>query len=123
MKKKIILLLFIIIFFLLLSSIVFALININNTNILHGISINNIDISCLSKEEATKKINEIIEKKYNTDIIIYYPDNTEKTISLESINTNYNVSSAISEAFNVGRTGNIFQNNFEIIKLMKNKKI
>lgn len=122
MKKKIILLLFIIIFFLLLSSIVFALININNTNILHGISINNIDISCLSKEEATKKINEIIEKKYNTDIIIYYPDNTEKTISLESINTNYNVSSAISEAFNVGRTGNIFQNNFEIIKLIKNKK-
>ena len=98
------------------------LININNTNILHGISINNIDISCLSKEEATKKINEIIEKKYNTDIIIYYPNNTEKTISLESINTNYNVSSAISEAFNVGRTGNIFQNNFEIIKLMKNKK-
>ena len=56
-KKKIFLIIFFIILLLLLIfSVFFSLVNIRNDNIFNGISINNIDISGLSKEDATSKI-------------------------------------------------------------------
>ena len=49
-------------------SIIFALININNENILSGISIMNVDVSKLSKEDALKKIDDEIEKAYRASL-------------------------------------------------------
>ena len=69
--KKVFLVSFIVIILLLLFfSVILSLININNTNILNGISINGIDISGLSKEDAISKVSKIIDNKKNKIIIL-----------------------------------------------------
>ena len=79
-KQKIILaIFFIILFLLLLFSVFFSLININNTNILKGISVNGIDISNMTKDEAFSTISNYIEKKKNSNLILEYPPEFENT--------------------------------------------
>ena len=122
-RKKILLIIFLIIVFLLLIfSVFFSLININNNNIFNGISINNIDISGLSKDEATSKISEIIQNKKDKNLAIKINSEKEITENYDYLDINYNLNDCINEAFNIGRSGNIFKNNFEIINLLFNKK-
>lgn len=133
-KKYIFLILFIITLLLLfIISVVFSLLNMNNNNIIKGVYINNVDASKMSKEEATTFITSIISSKQNKNIVLSYPSNTEDTpnteassvqedVSFESLSINYDVASAVNEAYAIGRSGNIFQNNFEILMLLFNKK-
>ena len=122
-RKKILLIIFLIIVFLLLIfSVFFSLININNNNIFNGISINNIDISGLSKDEATSKISEIIQNKKDKNLAIKINSEEEITENYDYLDINYNLNDCINKAFNIGRSGNIFKNNFEIINLLFNKK-
>ena len=115
--KKVFLVSFIVIILLLLFfSVILSLININNTNILNGISINGIDISGLSKEDAISKVSKIIENKKNNNIIISSDSNV--TTTFDYLEINYNINDAISRAYNIGRSSNIFQNNFEILNLI-----
>ena len=67
-KKQIIILSIIIIVVLLFVSTIFALVNINNDKIMSGISIAGIDMSGLSKEEATAKLELIYNEKKEKDI-------------------------------------------------------
>ena len=113
---------FVILFFLLIFSVFFALININNNNILSGISINNIDISGLSKEDATSKILDIIENKKAKNLDIKIESNEEITETYDYLEVNYNLTNSINEAFNIGRSSNIFKNNFDILNLFFNPK-
>jgi len=116
-KKKIIALvcISIIVILVLLFSTIFALINLNNKNIISGVKVNGIEISNLSKEEAIKKLNEKVSQKLENDIIVKTQD-FEYGIKLSQIETSYNIEKAIEEAYNTGRKGNIFTNNYEIIK-------
>ena len=60
---------------LIIFSIIFALLNIRNTNILSGISILNIDVSEMSKEEALQKIiTEIDDLGYKKQINLQTSD-------------------------------------------------
>jgi len=97
-----------------LFSTIFALVNISNTRVVSGVKVNGIEISNLNREEAIYKLNEIVEQKLNSDIIIK-ADDFEYGIKLSQIETNYNIEKAIEEAYNIGRSGNIFTNNYEII--------
>lgn len=117
---KYVLFFLIIAFFLLVFSVIFALLNINNTNILNGISINGIDVSGMSKESATSSLNDIISLKSN-DIKIM-ADGYETTVNFDYLDINYDITKAINEAYNIGRLGNIFQNNFQILDAFFNKK-
>lgn len=131
-KKLIIIIFSIIIAFIFIFSVIFSLMNMNNSNILDGISINGIDVSGMSKEEAISTLNSIIENKSANGITISYEtvidpehsniNSTQITSSFENLNINYNISAIVNEAYNLGRSGNIFQNNFEILGLMLNKK-
>lgn len=118
-KEKIIILICvsIILVLALIASTILALININNTKIVSGVTINGIEISGLSKEEAIQQFNEISDQKLEDDILIK-ADNFEYVIKLSQIETKYNIEKAIEEAYNVGRQGNIFSNNYEIAKTM-----
>ena len=126
MDKKIknifLIIFFIIIFLLLLFSVFFSLININNNNILNGISIEGIDISGLSKEDAIKKIDNIIQDKKNKNIQLNISSESNVTASFDYLNINYNLSDTINDAYNIGRSGNIFKNNYEIFNLLINGK-
>ena len=121
-KKVLLILLIIFIFLLLVFSVFFSLININNLNILNGITINGIDVSNLSKDEAINKLSNLINDKSSNNIIISLAENNQITTSFDSLEINYAINSSVSEAYNIGRSGNIFKNNFDIFNLIFNKK-
>lgn len=112
----------IVVFLLFLFSVIFSLIHINNTNILNGISINGIDISGMSKEEAFSTVSEIVNKKSSNNIIISTSPDSQTTTTFDYLEINYNIKSCVNDAYNIGRSGNIFENNFEILNLIFNKK-
>lgn len=104
-----------------LISTVFALININNSNIVSGVSIKGIDVSGLSKEEAKGKLETIINEKKSKDISIKYKE-YESNISPTLLEVNYNIDKTIEEAYSIGRKDNIFVNNFNILFALIAKK-
>ena len=121
-KKNFLIIFFIILFLLIIFYVFFSLININNNNIFNGISINNIDISGMSKEEANAKISNLIQNKKDKNLNIKIDSEENVTTTFDYLEVNYNLKNCINEAFNIGRSGNIFKNNFEILNLLFNKK-
>ncbi len=122
-KMLVILICAIIVVLVTFASTGFALFNINNTKIISNISIEGIDVSKLSKEEAEQKILETLEEDLEKNIIVKTED-FQYEIQLSQIEAQYNTSKAIEEAYNIGRNENIFKNNFEIIKCkIKNRNI
>lgn len=98
-----------------LVSTVFAVLNIKNDKILKGITIGNIDISNNTKEDAEKKIDEVYGTRGNNQIYLKYGE-YETSITYESLEVKYQIAKAIEQAYDIGRVGNIFQDNFEILK-------
>ena len=124
-KKKIIIatIIGILIIIALFFSTIFALININNDKIIKGISIEGIDMSGLTKEEAKSKLEEIYNKKKETEIKIKHKE-YESTISPILLEVNYDIDKAIEEADKIGKSENIFINNYNILfALISNKNI
>ena len=104
-----------IIIILAIASTIFAVLNLGSTKIMKGVSVKNIDISNLTKEEATNKLNEIYANKGETQIILTHGD-FDGMITYKALEVNYQIQNAIDEAYLVGRDGNIFTNNFNILK-------
>ena len=125
-KNKIILYCSIILFiliFLLLFSTVFALININNKNILNNICINGIDVSNLSIEDAKKKLSLTIKERMEKQILVKYLD-FEGVFFPEQIGLSFDIDKSIDTAYLYGRSDNLFKNNFDILSLkFKNNDI
>jgi len=99
----------------------FALINLYNDKILKGISIGGINVENLTIEEATK----VLTDKYNSKIskeISLEVDGQIYSIIPEELDVKYDIKKAVDEAYNEGRTGNIIQNNFTIMKAYIKKK-
>lgn len=100
--------------FLIIFSVIFALININNDKILSGISIMGIDVSKLSTDEATEKLEEITQNKEIEDITLKYND-YETSINGKQFSIKYDIEKAVREAYNIGKDGNIITNNYNIL--------
>ncbi len=103
------------------SSTIFALVNINNEKIVKGVSISGIDVSGLSKEEATTKIANIYQEKKEKEIGIQYED-YETTLNPTLMEVNYEVEKAVEEAYLIGKSDNIFINNYNILFTLIGKK-
>ncbi len=100
---------------LLIFSTIFALINVNNTKMISGISIKGIDISGLTIEEATSVVTEALENRLNKDILLKYNNELEISVRPQQINFEFNVKESINDAYNIGRDGNILTNNYKIL--------
>ena len=74
----------------------------------------NVDVSKLSKEDALKKINEIVASKETEDITLKYGD-YETVINGKQFSIKFDTEKAINEAYNVGKDGNIIVNNYNIL--------
>ena len=109
-----------IILVLLALSVVFAIMNINNNNIVKGVKIEGIDVSGLSREDAKSKIESIYQDKKGKEITLKYND-YEITLSPQLLEVNYDIDKGIEEAVSIGKSDNIFINNFNIIKAMLGK--
>ena len=108
---------FVVFLVLLLICTGFALLNINNSNIISGVTIDGIDIKGLSKEETKQKLQEEIQTNLNKEVKLK-TSNFEYAVKLSQLEVDYNIEKAIQEAHSVGRDGNIFLNNFSILKSM-----
>ena len=102
-------------------STIFALVNINNEKIAKGVFIEGIDMSGISKEEAKIKLESIYNEKKTTEIKIKHNE-YESTISPELIETNYDIDKAVDEADNIGKSDNIFVNNYNILFTLIGKR-
>ena len=119
-KKKIIIISSIIgaiIILLLIFSTIFGLINEKSNKIISGVSINNIDVSNLTKEEAKEKLNKIIEEKNKSEIKIKYAEaEYEDKLDRELSEIEYDIDKSIEDAYAIGRYNSVIINNFNIIK-------
>ena len=123
-RKKKIIIAAIIIFALLLSvlSTAFGIGASINDKVINGISINGIDISNLTKQEALSKLSVELKDDLNKEIILTKGDYTTK-IDANSIGAQYNLEESVENAYNIGRSGNnIFINNFDVLKSLIAKK-
>ena len=104
-------------------STIFALIKMNSNKITEGIFLQGVEVSGLTSQEAFLKIETQIQEKLKEDIKLKHNEyNT--TIATESLGIEYNIKKAIEEAYLIGRTDNIFVNNYQILgALIKNKDI
>ena len=126
-KKKhtraIVIIICIIVFLIILGllSTIFALININSNKIISGVSILGIDVSELTKEEANTKVSDSLNSRLDTNLVFEH-NGVLYNLLPSQLECSYDISKAVDEAYNYGRNGNIFQNNFDILNTLINKK-
>jgi len=125
MKNKRIIIIILIVIICFILSIIFSLLNFGSNKIILGISIGNINISNMTKENANKKLTEVIEKKITPELTLEYTvedNNYEKKLDLSILSINYNLDNVLNKAYNIGRNGNIFRSNLSIARTMLFKK-
>ena len=113
-ENKIILMLFLLL--ILFVSFFFAVININNENIISRVSINNVDLSDLSKEEAMLKLQEKFNFINSTETIDIYVNDKKYTTQIDSLGITPNYEAMVNNAYEIGRTNNILVNNYKILQ-------
>ncbi len=116
-KNAIIIAIIVFILIMCLLSTIFAIVNLGNSNIIDGVKIKNTELVGLSKEDAKLEIEEEIKSELEKNVILKYED-YETSISPQQIEAKYDIDKAVEDAFNVGRDGNILQNNYAILSSM-----
>ena len=104
-----------IIVFAMLTAIAFY--NSNSDKIISGIYIKNVNVSGLTKQEAIAKVNNELEK-YMDDSLVLVHNEYRTEISLEQLEANFDVESAVNAAYSVGKTKNIFKDGVKILDTM-----
>ena len=96
-------------------STVFAIMDSGSTTITKGIKIKNIEVSGLSKEDAKSTVEEALKKELTPEIKIKYEDKYETSFNSEQIEFEYDIDKAIEDAYQIGKKGNIVENNYSIL--------
>ena len=109
----------VLIILLAILSTIFALINMKNNNIIDGVFIQGIDVSNLSVEDAKSKLSSIVNEHIAKEITLKYED-FSKTLVPSQFNVNFDVDNAVQTAYSIGRSGNVFENNFAILDALLN---
>lgn len=99
----------------------FALLNLYNNKIIKGVMVENISLEGLTIDEAIQLLNDKLNNNLEREILLS-ADGQEYSIMPAQIDVSYNIDEIVNQAYNIGRTGNIIQNNFEILKTFFNKK-
>ena len=117
---KIILIVIIVLLILLISIFsIFTYLNNNHSLIAKNVYINGINVSQMTKDEAKKKIEEYYLEKLSHDISLTHGE-YEAFIKPSEISLQYDINSAINNAFSIGKKGNIFEDDLEILKTILN---
>lgn len=116
LKKKIIFIsAFIIVLTLIALSFIFGFITSKSNKIISGVSVNGVNISNLTKEEALQKLNLQLSPNLEKELTLTHNDYST-TLNLADIQSSFNFETAINNAYNIGRSeSNIFANNKKII--------
>lgn len=99
---------------ILFISVIFSILNIGNDKIVKGVKIGNVDISDLSMEEATNKVNTYYKEKTLSDINVEYEE-MQEIINIEQLNPSIDIDKIVKEAMLIGKSGNIIKDNYQIL--------
>lgn len=108
----------ILVVFIAIFSTIFVIINIKNVKILKDITIGTINVSNLTQEEAIDKLENEYGMKIEKNIYLKHGE-YETSVTYEALEVKYQIEKAVQQAYSIGRDGNVFQNNFEILKTMR----
>ncbi len=111
---------FIFILIILICFCIFCLINTNTKNIISGVYIKGVNVSGLSREEAKEKVSEYINSSIPEEITLKHED-FETSLSSSQLSIYFNVDEAVEMAYQIGKNGNILENNFTSIKSLFSK--
>ena len=116
---KVIAIIFLIIIILcVIALIAFSVINNKDSKIKKSVSIEGINVSELTKEQAKQKVQE--EFLNNLDDTIYFQyGESQYSLALEQISAKFKLDEAVDKAYNFGREGSIIQKDIEILKLIQ----
>lgn len=98
-------------------STVFALINRDNETIFSGISVQGIDVSNLTIDEAKKKVSSIIGNHISEEISLQHND-FQTVILPEQFGVSFDVDSAVEQAYSIGKSDSLIKNNYTILSLL-----
>ena len=98
-------------------STVFALINRDNETIFSGISIQGIDVSNLTIDEAKRKVSSIIGNHISEEISLQHND-FQTVILPEQFGVSFDVDSAVEQAYSIGKSDSLIKNNYTILSLL-----
>lgn len=105
---------------LMIFSTIFAFMNKKSDRIVDGVFVKGIDVSGLTREEATNKINEMFKNQLKKDITLKHNE-FETVVTPEQIEMNFKLNEAIDLAYGIGRTGKILKDNYDIINAKLSK--
>ena len=98
----------------------FSIMTEKSTTIAKGVYIKNIDVSGLTKEQAKEKINNYISSVIPEEIKLTH-NGFETSLSTSQLSIYFNTDEAVNMAYNIGKTGNIFQKNLTILQTRLSK--
>ena len=101
--------------FLLFISTIFAILNMNNSNIISGVYVENFELSGLLKEDAANRINEKVSEIEEIELS-FGEYNT--IVKKEEIGLEISAKESINNAINLGKTNNIIIDNYQILFAM-----
>ena len=113
-RQKTIIIIMIVAIIVIIVSIIFAMLNFGSDKIISRVQINGMDVGGLTQEEATKKIQEWIKQEKNNTIELRYQDFSDN-ISVAELNFSSDIQEKLLEACKIGKTGNILQDNYQIL--------
>lgn len=96
-------------------STIFAVINLGSDKIMKGVYIKEIDVSGMTRQEAEETLKEKYALTEEDQIYLTYEE-FETAITYQALEVNYQIEKAINEAYAIGRKGNVFEENIEIVK-------
>ena len=99
----------------LIFSTVFALLNLGKQTIAKGVCVKGIDVSNLSIEEATNKINEAIYMELALGLDLIYGEEYKIDFDANQIQYTYDVAKAVKQAYSIGKSDNIIWNNYRLL--------
>lgn len=98
---------------LLFFSTIFAILNMNNRNILQGVFFENVNVSGMSNEE----INEVVEKRISKiEEIVVTDEEYSVILKTEDIGLSISGKEGIQKALALGKTNHIILDNYQILK-------
>lgn len=106
---------------LLILSFIFAYINNKSNKIIQGVTIMGVDVSNLNKDEAIDKLNNEIDSRLAQNLVFTHHDEKYQIIP-DTMEVKFNTEDVVNEAYQIGRNGNIFVQNLEIIKTKRNPR-
>ncbi len=107
----------ILIILLCIAFLIFTFVNNQNNHIISGIHIKDIDVSHLSMEEAKETIQNYITDNLPENIYLIHNE-YETSIPLSALNVSFDIDTAVRQAYDIGKSGNIFENSLTALKTL-----